>query len=88
MFNRTIPTKFFAPRRQARKDLFTAETQSTQRVEFLPNRETAELLCALCGREKKFKNLQNRKICLNEIKYLQLLILAKRDFFSRPVSLR
>ncbi len=43
MFNRTIFTKNFAPRRQARKDLFkklTAETQSTQREEVLPNRET------------------------------------------------
>ena len=29
---------------------------------------------------EKFKNNQNRKICLNEIKYLQLLISAKRDF--------
>jgi len=46
------------------------------------------ILYALCGREKKFKNHQNRKICLNEIKYLQLLILAKRDFFSRPAPLR
>jgi hypothetical protein len=41
----------------------------------------------LSGREKKFKNQQNRKICLNEIKYLQLLIFAKGDFFSCPASL-
>jgi len=47
-----------------------------------------DFLSVLCGREKKFKNHQNRKICPNEIKYLQLLILAKRDFFSRPASLR
>jgi len=47
-----------------------------------------DFLSVLCGREKKFKNHQNRKICPNEIKYLQLLILAKRDFFSRPAPLR
>jgi hypothetical protein len=41
MFNPTILTKIFAPRRQGCKHLFTAETQSTQRVELLPNRETA-----------------------------------------------
>jgi hypothetical protein len=40
------------------------------------------------GHEKKFKNYQNRKICLNEIKCLHVLILVKRDFFSRPASLR
>jgi hypothetical protein len=38
--------------------------------------------CELCGHEKKFKNDQNCKIGLNEIKCLQLLIFAKRDFFS------
>jgi hypothetical protein len=43
--------------------------------------------CGLSGHEKKFKNQENRKICLNEIEYLQLLIFAKRDFFSRPASL-
>ena len=43
--------------------------------------------CELCGREKKFKNDENRKIGFNEINYLQVLILAKNDFFSRPVSL-
>jgi len=46
------------------------------------------ILCDLCGREKKSKIHPIPKICLNEIKYLQLLILAKRDFFSRPASLR
>jgi hypothetical protein len=55
-----------------------------------PKREKPILRCHLhhrdAGREKKFKNHQNRKICLNEIKYLQLLIFAKRDFFSRPLS--
>jgi hypothetical protein len=45
-------------------------------------------LCVLCGHEKKSKNHQNCKLGLNEIKYLQLLIFAKRDFFSRPVPLR
>jgi len=39
-----------------------------------------DFLSVLCGREKKFKNYQNRKICRNEIKYLQLLILAKGIF--------
>jgi hypothetical protein len=43
---------------------------------------------APCGHEKKFKNDQNCKFGLNEIKYLQLLIFAKRDFFSRPQSSR
>jgi len=38
-------------------------------------------LCELCGHEKKSKNHQNCKFCLNEIKYLQLLNFAKRDFF-------
>ena len=45
-------------------------------------------LCDLCGHEKKFKNHQNCNFGLNEIKCLQLLIFANRDFFSRPVSLR
>ncbi len=45
-------------------------------------------LRALRGHEKKSKNHQNYKFCLNEIKYLQLLIFAKRDFFSRPQSSR
>ena len=40
------------------------------------------------GHEKKPKNHQNCKFCLNEIKYLQLLIFAKRDFFSRPPRAR
>jgi hypothetical protein len=35
---------------------------------------------------KNSKIRQNRKICLNEITYLQLLIFGKRDFFSRPPS--
>jgi hypothetical protein len=35
------------------------------------------------GREKKFKNNENSKISLNEIKYLQVLIFAKTNFFSR-----
>jgi hypothetical protein len=43
---------------------------------------------SLCDHEKKSTNHQNCKFCLNEIKYLQLLIFAKRDFFSRPVPLR
>jgi hypothetical protein len=34
------------------------------------------------GHEKKFKNHQNCKFGLNEIKCLQLLIFTKRDFFS------
>jgi hypothetical protein len=38
------------------------------------------------GREKKFKNDENAKIGLNEIKYLQVPIFAKIDFFSRPQS--
>jgi hypothetical protein len=45
------------------------------------------LLCALRGREKKFKNDQNRKIGVNEIKHLQLLILRKR-IFSHVLRLR
>ena len=43
--------------------------------------------CELSGQEKKFKNHQICKFRRNEIKYLQLLIFAKRDFFSRPASL-
>ena len=46
------------------------------------------LLRALSGHEKKFKNYQNCKFGVNEIKYLQLLIFAKRDFFSRPAPPR
>ena len=34
-----------------------------------------------CGREKKFKYDENRKIGFNEINCLQVLILAKIDFF-------
>jgi len=45
-------------------------------------------LSVLRGHEKKFENDQNRKIGLNEIKHLQLLILAKTDFFSRPAPPR
>jgi hypothetical protein len=36
-------------------------------------------LCGLCGHEKKFKKHQNCKFGINEIKYLQLLIFAKRE---------
>jgi hypothetical protein len=43
-------------------------------------------LHAVLGREKKFKNIKNCNFGLNEIRYLQLLIFAKRDFFSRPSS--
>ncbi len=32
------------------------------------------------GREKKFQNHQDCKFCVNEIKYLQLLILEKWIF--------
>jgi hypothetical protein len=39
-----------------------------------------DLLCALGGHEKKFKNDENAKISLNEIEYLQVLIFAKIDF--------
>ncbi len=61
----------------------TAEALKSRRGEFKDKN-----LCDLCGHEKKSKNHQNCKFCLNEIKYLQLLIFAKRDFFSRPVPLR
>jgi hypothetical protein len=40
------------------------------------------------GREKKFQNHQDCKFCLNEIKYLRLLIFGKVDFFSRPLRAR
>jgi len=49
---------------------------------------TVNLLGAFRGHEKKFKKHQNCKFGLNEIKYLQLLIFAKRDFFSRPAPQR
>jgi len=39
-------------------------------------------LSVVSGHEKKSKNHQNCKFCVNEIKYLELLILPKRDFFS------
>jgi hypothetical protein len=42
----------------------------------------------LRGHEKKSKNHQNCYFGLNKIKYLQLWIFAKRDFFSRPAPLR
>jgi hypothetical protein len=48
----------------------------------------AAALCDLCGREKKFKNDENARIGLNEIRYLQVPIFAKIDFFSRHVSRR
>jgi hypothetical protein len=41
----------------------------------------------LGGHEKKSKNDENAKISLDEIEYLQVLIFAKRDFFSCPASL-
>jgi hypothetical protein len=44
-------------------------------------------LSILSGHEKKFKNDQNCKFGLNKINYLQRLIFAKRDFFSRPATL-
>jgi hypothetical protein len=65
--------------------VFTTEAQSSQSSEDLLIKNS--LLRALRGYEKKFKIHQNCKFGLNEIKYLQLLIFAKRDFFSRPVSL-
>jgi hypothetical protein len=63
----------------------TAEARRAQNQEFLI-KEHSEL-CVLSGHEKKFKNDENAKIGLNEIKYLQVLIFAKIDFFSRPASL-
>ena len=37
--------------------------------------------CELCGHEKKFKNHQNRKICLNEIKILATAHFVEKGFF-------
>ena len=63
----------------------TAEARRTQSKEY-PIIKCSELR-DLCGHEKKLKNDEIRKIGINKIKYLQVLILAKIDFFSRPVSL-
>jgi len=86
-------------RNQRSKLYFTTETQSTQRSEyFLIKNPLLRVLRASAvnvpdsfhrrdtGHEKKSKNHQNCKFHLNEIKYLQRLIFAKRDFFSRPQS--
>ena len=43
-------------------------------------------LCGLCGHEKKSKNHQNCKFCMNESKYLQLLFLRK-GIFSHDLCL-
>jgi hypothetical protein len=59
-----------------RRDKEYAEWSST-----LPSAPSAVM-------RKNPKIIKNYKFCLNEIKYLQLLIFAKRDFFSRPASLR
>jgi hypothetical protein len=73
-------------RDQSSKPYFTAKTQSSQRSEFFLIKNF--LLGVLSGHEKKFKNHQNCKFRRNEIKSLQLLIFAKRDFFSRPAPPR
>ena len=65
--------KEYSPQRRRRSEYFLIKNS---------------LLSALRGHEKKFKNQQNCKFGLNEIKYLQLLIFAKRDFFSRPAPQR
>ena len=70
-------------RNQRKKTGFTCRgTEFTEIIFYSPP------LGVLRGHEKKFKNDQNRKIGLNEIKHLQLLIFAKTDFFSRPAPLR
>jgi hypothetical protein len=51
-------------------------------------RNPLSYLCALSGREKKFKNDEILKNGINKIKNLQGSIPAKIDFFSRPASLR
>ena len=61
------------------------EPRRTRSEEFLIKKHSE--LCELCGHEKKLKNDEIRKIGINKIKYLQVLILAKIDFFSRPVPL-
>ena len=63
-------------------------TEDTELEKFeFRNSNSEILLCELCGHEKKLKNDEIRKIGINEIKCLQLLIFAKRDFFSRPAPL-
>jgi hypothetical protein len=62
------------------EEVFTTEAQSLQRSENFLIKNS--LLRVLRGHEKKLKNQQNRKIRLNKINYLQLLIFEKRDFFS------
>ena len=57
--------------------IFTAEAPRARRGEF-----EMKNLCVLCGHGKKSKNHKNCKFWANEIKYLQLMIFAKRDFFS------
>ena len=47
-----------------------------RRVENINSRE-------LCAHEKKFKNDEIRKIGINEIKYLRVLMLAKIDLRLR-----
>jgi hypothetical protein len=73
-------------RNQSSKPYFTTEAQSSQSSEYFLIKNS--LLRALRGHEKKFKKHQNWKFGLNEIKYLQLLIFAKRDFFSGPAPPR
>jgi hypothetical protein len=72
--------------RVGERAILTTEAQSSQSSEYFLIKNS--LLRALRGREKKFKNHQNCKFSLNEIKYLQLLIFPKRDFFSRPAPPR
>ena len=73
-------------RNQSSNRYFTAEAQSSQSWEYFSIKNS--LLRALSGHEKKLKNDEIRKIGINKIKYLQVLILAKIDFFSRPAPPR
>jgi hypothetical protein len=56
--------------------------QLTQRAKPQPKDGEKKIHHRGAGREKKSKNHKNCKSCLNKIKYLQLPIFAKTDFFS------
>ena len=98
MTNSWRPTKHLEPkkvnrrgparqsRNQSPKHYFTTEARSSQSSEYFLFKHL--LLRVLRGHEKKFKNHQNCKFGVNEIEYLQLLIFAKMDYFSRPATPR
>jgi hypothetical protein len=66
-------------KRDERRKL-TAKARDSAEQEFVIRKSSNSATSVVMRKNPKIT--KNCKFCLNEIKYLQLLIFAKRDFFS------